>query len=274
MVEPGDRKSISAYLQKTYEISVTRACRTIGLPKSVYYYHSVKDDTAVIEKLNDLVLKKPARGFPYYFKRMRNEGVAWNHKRVKRVYNILKLNLRRKHKRRLPQRYKDALVQPADINQTWSMDFMHDTLIDGRKIRILNIIDDYNREALGIEVEYSHSGISVSRVLDQLLSERAKPMEIRCDNGPEFISHHLVDYCNSKDIKLKYIQPVKPTQNAYIERFNRSFREDILDAYLFENIDQLRQLAWEWKEDYNSNHPHQSLNNLSPLRYYHLNHHI
>jgi len=274
VVAPGDRKSITAYLQKTYEISVTKACKTIGLPKSVYYYHSVKDDSAVIDKLKELVEKKPTRGFPYYFKRMRNEGVEWNHKRVKRVYNMLKLNLRRKHKRRLPQRYTDALVQPANVNQTWSMDFMHDTLMNGLKVRILNIIDDYNREALSIEVDYSHSGISVSRVLDQLLSDRPKPTAIRCDNGPEFLSHHLADYCSEKNITLKYIQPGKPTQNAFIERFNRSFREDVLDAYLFENIEQIRQLAWEWKEDYNSNHPHQSLNNLSPLKYYQLNHHI
>lgn len=274
MVAPGDRKHIAAYLQQAYEISITRACKSIGLSKSVYYYTSVKDDSMVIEQLEQLAEKKSTRGFPYYFKRLRNDGFKWNHKRVKRVYNLLKLNKRRKHKRRLPERIKEPLQVPASRNCTWSMDFMHDTLTNGRKVRILNILDDYNRQALCIEVDYSHSGISVSRALDRLIEQYGKPQELRCDNGPEFLSHALTDYCKQKLINIKYIQPGKPTQNAYIERFNRSYREDILDAYLFDCIHELRELSWNWMEDYNLNHPHQSLNNLSPMKYLEFNHHI
>ncbi len=267
MVKPGDRKNVIAYLNKAFDVSITRACKTIGLPKSVYYYCSVKDDSAVIDKLNKLVESKPRRGFPYFFGRIRNEGLPWNKKRVKRVYNLLKLNLRRKHKRRLPERLREALAAPAKANQCWSMDFMHDTLMNGRKVRVFNVIDDFNRQALSVEADYSHSGNSVARILDRIIAEHGKPEQIRCDNGPEFISHFLKDYCNSKNITLKYIQPGKPTQNAYIERFNRSYREDILDSYLFENIEQLRNLSWDWLEDYNLNHPHKSLNRLSPLKY-------
>jgi putative transposase len=271
VVSPGDRKNIVAYLEQGYQVSITRACKTVCLPKSLYYYESVKDDSEVINKLNELVENKPSRGFPYFFNRLRNEGFRWNHKRVKRVYNLMKLNLRRKRKRRLAPRLLGALCQPAKTNQTWSMDFMHDTLMNGRKVRILNIIDDYNRQALCVDADYSHSGQSVARVLEQIISVKGKPTEIRCDNGPEFLSYALTDYCKTNNILLKYIQPGKPTQNAYIERFNRTFREDILDTYLFENIHHLRDLSWEWLQDYNLNHPHQSLNNLSPLKYLQLN---
>ncbi len=266
-MKSGDRKNAVAYLNKSYQVSITRACATLGLPKSVFYYCSVKDDSQVIEKLNQLVESKPRRGFPYLFNRIRNEGLPWNKKRVKRVYNLLKLNIRRKCKRRLPERLRVALAAPAKINQCWSMDFMHDTLMNGRKVRIFNVIDDYNRQALSVNVDYSHSGLSVSRVLEQLIEINGKPEQIRCDNGPEFLSIVLTEYCNSKNIKLKYIQPGKPTQNAYIERFNRTYREDILDAYLFEDINQLRELSWNWLEDYNLNHPHKSLKRLSPLKY-------
>lgn len=183
----------------------------------------------------------------------------------------MKLNLRRKHKRRLPQRSKVALCSPANINQTWSMDFMHDTLRDGRKVRIFNIIDDHNREALAVEPDYSHSGHSVVQVLKRIIPIKGKPEEIRCDNGPEFLSAKLVEYCNKEGIQLRYIQPGKPTQNAFIERFNKTYREDILDAFLFESITQLKELSWDWMKQYNELHPHQSLNNMSPLKYLKLN---
>lgn len=267
MVKPGDRRNAVAYLKQAYHVSITRACKVARLPKSMFYYQTVKDDTKVIDKLNALVEHKPTRGFPYYFRRIRNEGLAWNHKRVKRVYNKLELNLRRKHKRRLPARLVQVLGLPENINQTWSMDFMHDCLMSGRKVRIFNLIDDFNREALAIDVNYSHSGHSVMQALERIFQERGKPKEIRCDNGPEFISNALSNYCKDQGVLLKYIQPGKPTQNAFIERFNRSFREDVLDAYLFESIEDVRNIAWKWMEDYNENHPHQSLKNLSPNNY-------
>ena len=239
MLGPVERKHIAAYLQEVFEVSVSRSCKTIGLPKSVYYYESVKDDTAVIEKLQELSELKPTRGFRYYYNRIRNEGVLWNHKRVKRVYNDMQLNMRRKHKRRLPARAKQTLIVPQSINQTWSIDFMHDTLANGRKVRILNVIDDYNRQALCIEADFSHSGLSVCRAIGRLIDQHGKPSQIRCDNGPEFISYIFIDYCKQNSIDIKHIQPGKSTQNAYIERFNRSFGEDILDAYLFINMEDL-----------------------------------
>jgi putative transposase len=274
VVGSGNRRTVVAYLVQTHQVSIARACSVTGLPKSQYYYQSVKDDSAVIDKLKELAENKPTRGFPYYYHRMRNEGLLWNHKRVKRVYNMLNLNKRRKHKRRIPQRFRETLMQPETINNTWSIDFMHDTLIGGRKVRILNILDDYNREALAVNADYSQSGQTVVLTLSEIISWRGKPTEIRCDNGPEFLSHSFVDYCNEVGINIKYIQPGKPTQNAYIERFNRSYREDILDAYLFNSLHHLRALSQEWMEEYNQHHPHQSLNNLSPIKYLEKNNNI
>lgn len=233
----------------------------------MYYYKSCKDDTDVIEKLNELAEKHPTRGFDHYYGRIRNEGLMWNHKRVKRVYKLLGLNIRRKRKKRLPERVKEHLIQTERINQIWSMDFMSDALISGRKVRLLNVMDDFNREVLHIEVDISIPGERVVRVLEQIMDWRGKPQEIRVDNGPEFISWAFVSYCKEKDIRIRYIQPGKPVQNAYIERLNRTIREDVLDAYLFENLNQLRILLEKWMEDYNNDYPHQSLSGKSPRVY-------
>ena len=198
-----------------------------------------------------------------YF-RIRREGLSWNHKRIHRVYKLLKLNMKRKGKKRLPARILQALEVVNVINESWSMDFMSDALQSGRKLRTFNLIDDFNREALAIEIDTSLPAQRIIRVLEQVISWRGKPKRIRVDNGPEFISIILGTWCEEKGIKLQFIQPGKPTQNAYIERFNGSYRKDVLDAYLFENVAQLRMLTEEFMEDYNYDRPHDSLGGRSP----------
>jgi putative transposase len=145
------------------------------------------------------------------------------------------------------------------------MDFMTDALSNGRKFRALNIIDDFNREILAIEIDTSLPALRVVRTLEQVIRWRGKPTRIRVDNGPEFISSTLGSWCEEQGINLQFIQPGKPTQNAYIERFNGSFRKDILDAYLFENIQQVRMMAEEWMTDYNYDRPHDALKGRSPI---------
>lgn len=250
-------------------ISTVRACRVVGLSTSAAYYKSRKDDSEVIAKLQSLAEKHPTRGFGVYYGRIRNEGLKWNHKRVKRVYDLLKLNMRRKHKRRLPNREKIALERPGSINKKWSMDFMSDALTDGRKFRTFNLIDDFNREVLAVEADTSLPATRVVRVLERVIWERGKPESIRVDNGPEFISHTLETFCKGQEINLQFIKPGKPMQNGYVERLNRTYREDILDAYLFNNLIQVRALSEEWVKDYNAFHPHKSLNRLSPIGYRH-----
>jgi len=234
----------------------------------MWYYQSKRDDSELIDKLNELAELLPTRGFDEYFGRIRQQGYKWNRKRVLRVYRLMKLGLRRKRKKRLPKRIKEPLSMPSSINKTWSMDFMSDALTDGRRVRVLNIIDDHNREALNISVGISFPAQRVVRVLNQLEEEVGLPETIRVDNGPEFIAHHFKAWCEKKEIKVQYIQPGKPMQNGFIERFNRFFREDILDAYWFEDLDQLNIIAQKWRYDYNYNHPHKSLGGKAPCQFF------
>jgi putative transposase len=221
----------------------------------------------VKEKLLSLAEKKPMEGQDKFCQRIRNEGLQWNYKRVRRVYKLLGLNKRNKTRKRLPKRVKEPLIQPQKINQVWSMDFMHDTLENGRKFRTLNIIDDYNREVLAIEIQFGISSRIVTNILTELLRERGKPEWIRVDNGPEFISSTLNDWCHQHGVKLQFIQPGKPSQNGFIERFNRTYRQYILDAYIFEDLSQVRILTEEWMEEYNHSRPHESLGGMAPIQF-------
>ena len=236
----------------------------MNLSRSMWYYQSRKDDREVIDKLSELAELLPTRGFDEYYERIRQQGYKWNRKRVLRIYRLMKLGLRRKHKKRLPARVKQPLVQPDEYLHTWSMDFMSDALTDKRKIRIFNVIDDYNREALAIEPGLGFPSERVIRVLNHLGEEIGLPKAIRVDNGPEFTSINFQNWCKENKVEIKYIQPGSPVQNAFIERFNRYFREDVLDAYWFENLEQLRVIIEKWRTDYNENHPHKSLGRLSP----------
>ena len=181
----------------------------------------------------------------------------------------MKLNIRRRAKRRLPERAKLQLSAPDGPNQMWSIDFMCDSLIDGRKFRMFNVLDDFNRESLAIEVDASLPSLRVIRVLERLIAERGKPANIRCDNGPEFISHQLEEWCSNekRKITIQFIQPGKPTQNAYIERKNGSLRRELLNAYLFKSLSEVRFRTEEWRIDYNTDRPHKSLKYLSPCIY-------
>jgi len=233
----------------------------------MYYYRSVRDDSAVEEKLRWLGETLPARGFPEYFKRIRKEGLIWNHKRVRRVYKKLGMTHRRKMKRRIPNPEKQILLQPIRPNLTWSIDFMEDRLENGRKFRTLNILDDYNREVLTIEVDFSFPSKRVIERIERIIEWRGKPEAIRTDNGPEFIAKVFEDFCNNSGIDHIKIQKGKPMQNAYIERFNRTYREDVLDMYLFETIHQAQEISLAYLEDFNNCHPHDSLGDLSPIEF-------
>jgi len=180
----------------------------------------------------------------------------------------MNLNIRRRSKKRLPERVKLPLGYATAPNQTWSIDFMSDALTDGRRFRLLNIIDDFNRQSLAIEVDTSLPALRVIRVLQKLIDHRGKPGNIRCDNGPEFISHKLQQWCDEQQVTLQYIQPGEPTQNAFVERNNGALRRELLDAWMFTSLREVRVMVQEWQKDYNENRPHKALLYQSPLMYY------
>ncbi|GAA0516883.1 hypothetical protein GCM10009414_28120 [Tatumella terrea] len=206
----------------------------------------------------------PRYGFKKLFLVLRRQGNTWNHKRVHRIYCLLKLNFRRKGKQRLPVRNPAPLATPEAMNQSWSIDFMHDALVCGRRFRTFNVADDFNREALAIEIDLNIPAQRVMRVLDRIVAHRGYPLKIRMDNRPEPVSQALAQWAEEHGVQLEFIKPGKPTQNAFIERFNRKYRAEILDFYLFRTLNEAREITERWLMEENSEYPHESLNKLTP----------
>lgn len=217
------------HLITTFGLSIRQACRSLNLSRTVYHYRpDTTRDEPVIVALQAVAERYPRYGFPKLFQVLRRQGYPWNHKRIHRIYCLLKLNFRRKGKQRLPVRNPSPLATPEALNQSWSVDFMHDALVCGRRFRTFNVVDDFNREALSIEVR------------------------------------------NLSHWHLEFIKPGKPTQNAFIERFNRTYRT--LDFYLFRTLNEVRGITERWVSEYNCERPHESLNNMTPEEYRQHNH--
>jgi putative transposase len=231
----------------------------------MYYYKAhFRDDEPIRQALSTMAIQHNRWGFWMMFERLRLLEHKDNHKRVYRIYTDMKLNLRRKHKKRLPARILEPLAQPIRPNLHWSMDFMHDGLIGGRPFRSFNVIDEFNREALNITLDTSLPGPRIIRELDNVIEWRGKPKWIRCDNGPEYVSQALHDWANANGIGLIFIQKGKPHQNGYVERFNRTYREEVLDNYAFDTLAQARLITQAWIWIYNNERPHSSLGYKTP----------
>jgi len=234
VVEPSLKRQVMSYLKDSYEVGISKCAEVVRMSRSSWYYSSKKDDAELIEALLQLAEKHPTRGFDNYYNRLVKEGYKWSRSKVLRV---------------------------------WSMDFMSDSLSDGRTIRVLNVMDDYNRESLLNKGSISYPSQRVLRELEQIIETYGKPKFIRTDNGPEFRSEEYDHWMKKHEIQPVYTEPGNPMQNGYIERLNRTFREDVLDAYEFDSVGQFNIIAERWQEDYNDNHPHQSLQNKSPREY-------
>jgi len=250
-----------------YDISIRLACETFSIGETCYRYHArlAEENELIADWLIRLTHNQKNWGFGLCFLFLRNvKGYLRNHKRVYRRYRESELNLRIKPKKRIIREKPEPLVVPETVNDSWSMDFMHDGLVDGRSLRLLNVIDDFNREGLGIEADFSLPAERVIRCLDRIIEWRGKPRSIGCDNGPEYISQALKSWARKRGILLQYIQSGKPQQNAYIERYNRTVRYDWLNQYLFDSIASVQDYATRWLWTYNNGRPNMALGGITP----------
>jgi len=247
--------------------TITLACTAFGISESCYRYESKmrSENEQIADWLVRLTDNHRNWGFGLSYLYLRNvKGFGWNHKRVYRIYRELELNLRIRPKKRMVREKPEALTVPQALNQVWSMDFMHDQLSDGRTIRLFNVIDDFNREALAIDVDFSLPAQRVIRSLEQVIGWRGQPAVIRCDNGPEYISGVLQTWAGTRSIKIEYIQPGNPQQNAYVERFNRTVRYEWLAQFEFDSVTEVQDFATNWMWSYNHDRPHMALGGITP----------
>ena len=255
--------------QRTVEkgVSIRLACLAFGISQTCYRYQAKQsaENVEIADLLIRLTHNQRNWGFGLCFLYLRNvKGYRWNHKRVYRIYRELELNLRIKPGKRIVREKPEPLTVPEAINQCWSMDFMHDQLSDGRSYRLFNVIDDFNREALAIDIDLSLPSERVVRSFNQIIEWRGKPQVIRSDNGPEYISGTFIAWAERRVIRLDYIQPGNPQQNAYIERYNRTVRYDWLSHYLFESIDEVQNYATDWMWTYNHERPNMGIGGITP----------
>ena len=267
MVRPSSRCRMAKEMVSENKLNIRQACDAFGISQTCYRYEKklVSENEMISDLLIEITSKNRNWGFGLCFLYIRNVmGLAWNHKRVYRIYCELELNMRIKPKKRIVREKPDRLSVPDSVNCMWSMDFMHDQLQNGRSFRVLNVIDDYNREGLAMEVDFSLPSDRVIRVLDQIIEWRGKPKAIRSDNGPEYISSSIKKWAEKHDIKLSYIQPGNPQQNAFVERYNRTVRYDWLGQNLFESIEEVQYYATKWLWNYNNERPNMGIGGITP----------
>lgn len=221
-------------------------------------------DAEIVAALRKVVEHRPSRGFWKCRKVLKRQGYPWNHKRIYRVYKQMDLYLRRPAKKRLPKRLRVPLYVPKQPDSVWSLDFMSDALACGRRFRTFNVLDDFSREAVLIEIDTSITSERLVRTFEQLKREHRLPQVLRTDNGPEFLGEAFTSWAKGAGVAIQYIQPGKPNQNAYIERFNRTYRSEILDQYMFAKLEDVREATYWWRIEYNEERPHDSLQDRTP----------
>ncbi len=269
MTRSSQRREMAGKAVALRGVSIALACRTFGVSQTCYRYSAKlnEENEQIADLLIGLTRAKKSWGFGLCFLYLRNvRGHRWNHKRIYRIYRELELNLRIKPRKRLKRDKPDALTVPEAPNLVWSMDFMADRLEDGRQFRLLNVLDDFNREGLGIEVDFSLPAERVIRSLNQISEWRGKPFAIRVDNGPEYVSGKLMEWAETQGISLCHIQPGKPQQNAYVERYNRTVRHEWLDQYIIESIEEAQEFATQWLWTYNNERPNMGIGGITPAQ--------
>ena len=267
-MKPAEKRALVAYTRKKYKISARRACGLFGFwESSLYYKPRGRNDAALRAALTQHAKDNPGWGYRGLMDWLSRDGFTDNHKRVYRVYAEEGLQLGRR-RRRQKSRYRGSkLDEPSGLNELWTMDFLSDQLADGRVFRILVIMDVYSRECLALEVDTSITGKRVARVLDRLKRDRGLPGILGSDNGPEFRGRQMDQWAYDNGVKLHFIKPGKPTQNAYIESLNSQIRRRLLDTHWFASLAEVRYRAEDWRTTYNTIQRHGSLNKKTPEEY-------
>jgi len=268
VVKPAARRDVVRFLQQVHGMSERRSCRLVRVWRATHRYKSRRKESGELrQRLRELAGEYPRYGYWRLYRKLRRQGVVVNHKRVYRLYREEGLSVRKRPRKRLARTRVPASV-PIVPNERWSMDFVSDSLADGRKLRVFNVVDDCTREALIMEVDTSIGGARVARLLDEQAAVRgAYPRSIVCDNGPEFISHALGEWAEEHGVKLEFIQPGKPVQNCFVESFNGRFRDECLNEHWFVSLDDARRIVWQWKEQYNEVREHGSLGGRTPREF-------
>lgn len=268
MVGPQAKRDAVTHLMTTHQLGVTRACGLIGISRSLYRYKSTRpDDKELKERLTALAAQKRRYGYRRLHVLLCREGWTLNCKRTYRVYHAAGLMVRRRKRKRIAGVERQVQVMAQAPNHSWSMDFVSDGFVDGRRLRCLNIVDDFTKQCLAIEVDTSLPGRRVVNVLERLAESRGLPKSVTVDNGPEFVSKALDEWAYRKKLQLRFIQPGKPQQNAYIESFNGKFRDECLNEHWFLSMRHARQVIEGWRQEYNDERPHSSLGYLTPNRF-------
>lgn len=265
MVSPAAKKEAVHYTIENFSISQRRACRTIHASRSTIRYKQRSDNNEWLRvHLKKLASQRRRFGSPRLTVLLRREGHMINHKRVERIYSEEGLQLKKRKKRRQTAALRMVMPTPTGPNQRWSMDFVSDCIANGRKFRCLTIVDDFSRESPAIVVDTSLPGQRVTGILDYLGETRGLPDTITCGNGPEFAGIALDRWAHRRGVKLAFIRPGKPVENAFIESFNGKFRDECLNEHWFTSLKDAQEKIEIWRRDYNSHRPHSSLNNLTP----------
>jgi putative transposase len=265
MVTPDAKRDAVAHAREQYGLSERRACQLVGIARRVARYVSTRPDDAELRfRLRELAGERRRFGYRRLGYLLEREGIAPNHKKLLRIYREEGLKVRRRGGRKRALGTRAPMALPQGPNQRWSLDFVSDTLVCGRRIRILAVVDDFTRECLALVVDTSLSGARVARELDTIIAERGPPLMVVSDNGTELTSTAILRWSQERGVEWHYIAPGKPTQNAFVESFNGRLRDECLNETLFTSLAQARAILEAWRRDYNTVRPHSKLGGRTP----------
>jgi len=268
MVRPAAFRLAVGLVMKEFDLSLRRACRVLGFNRSSWHYQSRRvEPKGLVARLRALASKRPRWGYRMLHLMLRREGHAVNHKRVYRLYKMEGLAVRQKLRKRMAAIARTVLPAPSAPNERWSMDFVSDVTATGRRFRIFAVVDDFTREVLTLVVDTSIGGLRVCRELALIAAVRGLPQLIVMDNGPEFTGKALDAWAYQVGVKLHFIRPGKPVENAYVESFNGKLRNECLNQHWFLDLDDARRIIEEWRIDFNEVRPHSSLDGMTPREY-------